>query len=60
MTASTHTALPVVTEMRGPVLWITINREERRNALNEEVVLLIDRAIEAPFSFLNGGKDPSP
>jgi enoyl-CoA hydratase/carnithine racemase len=38
---------PVLTEMRGAVLWITINRDERRNALNEEVVLLIDRAIES-------------
>ena len=36
---------PVLTEMRGAVLWITINRDERRNALNEEVVLQIDRAI---------------
>lgn len=47
MTASTDKNFPVVTEMRGAVCWITINREERRNALNEEVVLLIDRAIEA-------------
>ncbi|NDY82066.1 enoyl-CoA hydratase/isomerase family protein [Orrella sp. NBD-18] len=46
-TPSTHPALPVLTEMRGAVMWITINREERRNALNEEVVLMIDRSIEA-------------
>ncbi len=39
--------MPVLTEMREAVLWITINRDERRNALNEEVVLLIDRAIES-------------
>ncbi len=38
---------PVLTEMRGAVLWITLNRDARRNALNEEVVLLINRAIEA-------------
>ena len=38
---------PVLVEMRGAVQWITINRDDRRNALNENVVLLIDRAIEA-------------
>lgn len=38
---------PVVVEHRGSVCWITINREERRNALNEEVVRTIDRAIAA-------------
>lgn len=35
----------VLVEHRDQVLWITINREERRNALNEEVVRSIDRAI---------------
>lgn len=36
---------PVLVERRGAVLWITINREERRNALNEQVVRSIDKAI---------------
>lgn len=36
---------PVLVERRGAVLWITINREERRNALNEQVVRTIDQAI---------------
>ena len=35
----------VLVERRGAVQWITINREERRNALNEEVVRSIDGAI---------------
>lgn len=37
----------VKTEVRGPVHWIWINREERRNALNDEVVLSITAALEA-------------
>ncbi|MDD3764296.1 MAG: enoyl-CoA hydratase-related protein [Nevskiales bacterium] len=36
---------PVLVERRGAVQWITINREERRNALNEQVVRTIDAAI---------------
>lgn len=36
---------PVLVERRGAVIWITLNREERRNSLNEEVVRTIDRAI---------------
>lgn len=36
---------PVLTERRGAALWILINREERRNALNEDVVRRIDDAI---------------
>jgi len=28
----------VLTELRGPVLWLTINRPERRNAFNEAVI----------------------
>ncbi|SEQ81750.1 Enoyl-CoA hydratase/carnithine racemase [Solimonas aquatica] len=35
----------VLVEHREQILWITINREERRNALNEEVVRSIDRAV---------------
>ena len=36
---------PVLIERRGAVQWITINRPERRNALNEEVVRTIDAGI---------------
>ena len=36
---------PVLVERRGPVQWITINREERRNALNAEVVAAINAGI---------------
>lgn len=35
----------VLVERRGAMQWITINRPERRNALNEEVVRLIDGGI---------------
>ena len=35
----------VLVEARGAVSWITINRVERRNALNEEVVAAIGRGI---------------
>jgi enoyl-CoA hydratase/carnithine racemase len=38
---------PVLIERKGAVQWITINREERRNALNEQVVRTIDAAIKA-------------
>jgi enoyl-CoA hydratase/carnithine racemase len=38
---------PVLVERRGAVTWITINREARRNALNENVVRTIDQAIAA-------------
>lgn len=38
---------PVLIEHRDAVCWITINREARRNALNEEVVRTIDQAIDA-------------
>src|SRR3546814_8376244 len=37
----------VLIERRGAVTWITINREARRNALNEGVVRTIDNAIDA-------------
>jgi enoyl-CoA hydratase/carnithine racemase len=36
---------PVLLERRGAVQWITINREERRNALNEQVVRTIDQGV---------------
>lgn len=35
----------VLIERRGPVQWISINRPERRNALNEEVVRTIGRGV---------------
>lgn len=37
---------PVRTEQRGSALWITICREERRNALNPEVIAGIHAGIE--------------
>ncbi|WP_028007178.1 enoyl-CoA hydratase-related protein [Solimonas flava] len=40
-------ASDVLVERRGAVTWITINREARRNALNEQVVRTIDQAIAA-------------
>lgn len=33
-----ETSAELVTEMRGPVLWTTINREDKRNALNQAVL----------------------
>jgi enoyl-CoA hydratase/carnithine racemase len=37
----------VLVENRGPVMWITINRAERRNALNEQVANAIIAGIDA-------------
>lgn len=37
---------PVLTERRGHVIWVTINREERRNALNESVARGIEAALD--------------
>lgn len=37
----------VLVEERGPVLWITINRPERRNAINAAVIGLIAEAVRA-------------
>ncbi len=37
----------LLTERRGKALWITINREERRNALNPEVIEGIHAAVKA-------------
>lgn len=36
---------PVLSARRGAAHWITINRADKRNALNEEVVRLIDAGI---------------
>ncbi|MCR5855821.1 enoyl-CoA hydratase-related protein [Mesorhizobium sp. J428] len=38
---------PVLIERRGAVQWITINREERRNALNEKVALGIQAGLDS-------------
>ena len=38
---------PVIVERRGAVQWIIINREERRNALNEKVALGIQAGLDA-------------
>ncbi|MGV2480465.1 UNVERIFIED_CONTAM: hypothetical protein IGO34_27080, partial [Salmonella enterica subsp. enterica serovar Weltevreden] len=35
-----------IPDPQGAVQWIIINREERRNALNQEVVQTIDRGIK--------------
>ena len=37
----------VITERRGPALWIFINREHRRNAINPDVIDGIARAIRS-------------
>lgn len=37
---------PVITERKGATAWITINRPERRNALNEKVALAIQAALD--------------
>lgn len=34
-------------ERRGAALWISINREERRNAINPDVLLGIEKALES-------------
>jgi len=41
---------PVLAARRGAVQWITINRAERRNALNEQVVKTIDGHIAAAMA----------
>ena len=40
----------VLLERRGAAMWITINRAERRNALNEEVIAGIARGVEQASS----------
>lgn len=41
---------PVVSARRGAVHWITINREARRNALNEQVVLGLIAGIDTALA----------
>jgi enoyl-CoA hydratase/carnithine racemase len=38
---------PVLTQTRGAALWVTINREGRRNAINKHVLAGIESAIRA-------------
>lgn len=47
----------VLVERRGPVQWITINREQRRNAMNADVVGRISQAIDAA---VQGTSDDGP
>ena len=35
----------LLTEMRGPVLWLTINREDKRNSLNQAVLAGLTEAL---------------
>ncbi|MEO8859511.1 MAG: enoyl-CoA hydratase-related protein, partial [Burkholderiaceae bacterium] len=39
-------AAELLEEMRGPVLWLTINRESRRNAISPGVLALMGAALE--------------
>ncbi len=38
---------PIRTEMRGRTLWIWIDREQRRNAINKDVISEIANAVHA-------------
>lgn len=40
-------AAELLAEQRGPVLWLTINREARRNAMSHGVLAAMARAIDA-------------
>ena len=40
----------VLHERRGPALWITLNRPEKRNAINNDVILGISRGIAAALA----------
>ena len=42
---STEPSAELLTEMRGPVLWLTINREEKRNSLNPPVLVGLTEAL---------------
>ena len=47
MSAVNPVAPTILTEHRGAALWITINREERRNAINPDVIGGIHAALAA-------------
>ena len=42
---STEPSAELLTEMRGPVLWLTINREDKRNAVNQPVLAGLTEAL---------------
>ena len=42
---STEPSAELLTEMRGPVLWLTINREDKRNSLNPPVLSGLTEAL---------------
>ena len=42
---TTDTPAELLTEMRGPVMWLTINREERRNAISPAVLQGLNDAL---------------
>ena len=42
---STEDSAELLTEMRGPVLWLTINREDKRNSLNQAVLAGLTEAL---------------
>ena len=47
-TNSTYTSTPELSaELRGPVLWLTITREERRNAMSHGVLAAMAQAMGA-------------
>ena len=37
----------LLVETRGPVLWLTLQREARRNALTHGLLAALDQAIDA-------------
>ena len=43
--ASTGSPAELLSEMRGPVMWLTINREERRNAISPGVLAGLSEAL---------------
>jgi enoyl-CoA hydratase/carnithine racemase len=49
MTATTP-APELLTEQRGPILWLSINREARRNAMSHGVLTAMAQAIDAAQS----------
>jgi enoyl-CoA hydratase/carnithine racemase len=45
--SDTHASPDLLQEQRGPVLWLTINREARRNAVSHGVLAAMAQAIDA-------------
>ena len=50
---TTDTPPELLTDMRGPVMWLTINREERRNAISPAVLQGLGDALA------QAGRDPA-